>query len=352
MVIERDVILGYRFLNWNSDNARFCAAENGVMMDRLRAMELFLSVSQTKSFSETARQFGISATAVSRAITEFENTLNVKLLLRSTRQVVLTESGQEYAQQLEGLLWNIHEVHRSITEIRAAPKGVLRVHSRMMFGLRVLPPLIALFREKYPDIHIELILSETPVDLRRNQIDIDFRISPPAEAGIKRRRLFRSERYLVASPKYLAHHPAPQQPSDIPAHECLAYMKPGEQYAWHFCRTLGKDIETVHFRPRHMSNNGMALLELARLGEGIALLDDYTVHHDLLQGSLVRLLPGIHVTNTTFEEGVYATILDTPMMPTKIRLFLDCVAERVSGESLRFSAAQACAGLVGAKQSA
>ena len=201
MVIERDVILGYRFLNWNSDNARFCAAENGVMMDRLRAMELFLSVSQTKSFSETARQFGISATAVSRAITEFENTLNVKLLLRSTRQVVLTESGQEYAQQLEGLLWNIHEVHRSITEIRAAPKGVLRVHSRMMFGLRVLPPLIALFREKYPDIHIELILSETPVDLRRNQIDIDFRISPPAEAGIKRRRLFRSERYLVASPK-------------------------------------------------------------------------------------------------------------------------------------------------------
>jgi DNA-binding transcriptional LysR family regulator len=140
-------------------------------MDRLRAMELFLSVSQTKSFSETARRFGVSATAVSRAITEFENTLNVKLLLRSTRQVVLTESGQEYAQQLEGILWNIEEVHRNITEIRAAPKGVLRVHSRMMFGLRVLPPLIAVFREQYPDIHIELMLSESPVDLRRQQTD-------------------------------------------------------------------------------------------------------------------------------------------------------------------------------------
>lgn len=312
-------------------------------MDRLRAMELFFSVSQTKSFSETARQFGISATAVSRAVTEFEGTLNVKLLLRSTRQVVLTESGQEYAEKLESLLLNIKELHHNITEIRAAPKGSLRVHSRMMFGLRVLPSLIAQFRQKYPDIQIELVLSETPVDLRRNQIDVDFRISPPAEAGVKRRRLFHSERYLVASPKYVAKHPPPQKPSDINQHECMAYMKPGEQYAWHFWREVGEDIETVYFKPRHVTNNGMALLELARLGEGIALLDDYTVHHDLLQGSLVRLMPDIRISNATFEEGMYATILDTPMVPTKIRLFLDFVADRVAGDSLRFAAVQASA---------
>lgn len=310
-------------------------------MDRLRAMELFFSVSQTKSFSETARQFGISATAVSRAVTEFEATLNVKLLLRSTRQVVLTESGQEYAEKLESLLLNIKELHHNITEIRAAPKGSLRVHSRMMFGLRVLPSLIAQFRQKYPDIQIELILSETPVDLRRNQIDVDFRISPPAEAGVKRRRLFHSERYLVASPKYVAKHPPPQIPNDVHQHECMAYMKPGEQYAWHFWRAVGEDIETVYFKPRHVTNNGMALLELARLGEGIALLDDYTVHHDLLQGSLVRLMPDIRISNATFEEGMYAIILDTPMVPTKIRLFLDFVADRVAGDSLRFAAVQA-----------
>lgn len=310
-------------------------------MDRLRAMELFFSVSQTKSFSETARQFGISATAVSRAVTEFEATLNVKLLLRSTRQVVLTESGQEYAEKLESLLLNIKELHHNITEIRAAPKGSLRVHSRMMFGLRVLPSLIAQFRQKYPDIQIELILSETPVDLRRNQIDVDFRISPPAEAGVKRRRLFHSERYLVASPKYVTKHPPPQNPNDVHQHECMAYMKPGEQYAWHFWRAVGEDIETVYFKPRHVTNNGMALLELARLGEGIALLDDYTVHHDLLQGSLVRLMPDIRISNATFEEGMYAIILDTPMVPTKIRLFLDFVADRVAGDSLRFAAVQA-----------
>ena len=309
-------------------------------MDRLRAMELFLSVSQTHSFSETARRFGISATAVSRTITDFEQSLNVKLLLRSTRQVVLTESGQEYARQLEGLLWNIEEVHRQITEIRSAPKGVLKVHSRMMFGLRVLPPLIAEFRAQHPDIHIELVLSESPVDLRRQQIDIDFRISPPAEAGVKRRRLFHSERQLVASPRYLARCPAPESPVDIAKHDCLAYLRPNDQYQWLFAPTGSTDVQTVPFKPRHVASNGMALLELARLGEGIALLDDYTVHLDLQQGSLARVLPGYQVTNTSFEEGMYATILDTSMVPTKIRLFLDFVASRVSGASSRFAAAQ------------
>jgi len=305
-------------------------------MDRLRAMELFLSISKTESFSETARQFGVSATSVSRMITDFEDELNVKLLLRSTRQVVLTEAGQEYARELETILWNINQAHRNITEIRTAPRGTLRVHSRMMFGLGVLPPLVAAFRQQYPDIHIELVLSEAKTDLRRNNFDIDFRISPPVEASLKRRILFKSERYLVASPAYLARRNVPSQPVDIAQHDCLAYLLPGDQYQWRFKQA--DVIEEVTIKPRHVTNNGVALLELARLGEGIALLDDYTVHHDIARGTLVRLCPEYRVTNTTFEEGMYATILDTAMIPAKIRLFLDFVASHVSGNELRFSA--------------
>jgi len=305
-------------------------------MDRLRAMELFLSISKTESFSETARQFGVSATSVSRMITDFESELNVKLLLRSTRQVVLTEAGQEYARELEGILWNIDQAHRNITEIRAAPKGTLRVHSRMMFGLGVLPPLVAAFRQKYPDIHIELVLSEAKTDLRRNNFDIDFRISPPVEASLKRRILFKSERYLVASPAYLSKRARPERPADIAQHDCLAYLLPGDQYRWRFKQADA--IEEVLITPRHVTNNGVALLELARLGEGIALLDDYTVHHDIARGTLIRLCPEYRVTNTTFEEGMYATILDTAMIPAKIRLFLDFVASHVSGDELRFTA--------------
>ena len=305
-------------------------------MDRLRAMELFLSISQTESFSETARRFGVSATSVSRMITEFESELNVKLLLRSTRQVVLTEAGQEYARHLEGILWSINEAQSSITAISAAPVGILRVHSRLMFGLGVLPPLVAEFRRHYPDIKVELIFSETKADLRRQHIDIDFRIAPPVEAGLKRRILFKSERYLVASPSYLAAHTAPQRPSDLASHDCLPYALPGDNYIWRFKH--GETVEEVVVKPRHVSNNGIALLEFARLGEGIALLDDYTVHRDLASGALVRVMPDYQVTNTSFEDGIYATILDTPMIPAKIRLFLDFIAAHVAGKASRFTA--------------
>ncbi|MDM0079337.1 LysR family transcriptional regulator [Variovorax sp. J31P179] len=312
-------------------------------MDRLRAMELFLSISQTRNFSETARRFGISATGVSRMITDIEDELKVKLLLRSTRQVALTESGQEYARQLEGILWRINELQANITAISSAPQGLLRVHSRMMFGLGVLPPLIASFRKLYPEIHIELTLGETAADLRRSQIDIDFRISPPVEAGVKRRMLFQSDRYLVAAPAYLAGKPALQAPEDILAHECLAYQLPGDEYTWLFKQPA--QTSAIAFKPRHVSNNGIALLELARLGEGLALLDDYTVHNDLRQGRLVRVLGDHRISNKGFDEGMYATILDTPIIPAKIRLFLDFVAEHVAGPELRFSAHSKPAGL-------
>ncbi len=312
-------------------------------MDRLRAMELFLSIAETRNFSETARRFGISATGVSRMITDIEEELKVKLLLRSTRQVALTESGQEYARQLEDILWRINELQANVTAISSAPQGLLRIHSRVMFGLGVLPPLVAAFRKLYPAIHIELTLTEAPADLRRNQFDIDFRISPPLEAGVKRRMLFTSERHLVAAPSYLAGRPVLEAPEGILEHDCLAYQLPGDQYTWLFKRQ--EQLREIAFLPRHASNNGIVLLELARLGEGLALLDDYTVHNDIRLGRLVRVLSDYRISNKGFDEGMYATILDTPIIPAKIRLFLDFAAEHVAGPELRFAAHGKAAGL-------
>jgi len=305
-------------------------------MDKLRAMELFLSISHTLNFSETARRFGISATGVSRMITELEDELKIKLLLRSTRQLALTESGQEYARQLDEILRRITDAESNITAISTAPRGVLRIHSRVMFGVGVLPSLIAAFRKQHPEIHIELTLTESAVDLRKDQFDIEFRISPPVEAGIKRRMLFLSERHLVATPAYLASKPELKTPQDILAHDCLAYQLPGDQYAWFFKQQ--EQITEITLKPRHVCNNAIPLLELARLGEGLVLLEDYTVHEDIRQGRLVRVMADYRITNKGFEEGMYATILDTAIIPAKVKLFLDFVADHVAGPELRFEA--------------
>lgn len=303
-------------------------------MDRLRAMELFQSVAQTGSFTATAARFGLSPTSVSRTLSDFENLLNVELLRRSTRHVDLTEAGKEYARHLEGILSSIKEAKNSITAISSAPQGTLRVHSRVMFGVSVLTPLIAKFTRIYPEIKVELLLGETKIDLRREHVDVDFRIAPPEESSLRRRMLFQSERFLVASPDYLAEHGIPDSPEQLSDHACLAYLLPSSNFVWRF--KLGETVQELQISPRQITNSGIVLLELARLGEGIALLDDYTVAEDIDSGRLVRLLPDYSVTNTNFDEGIYATILDTPMVPTKIRVFVDFLAERVAGGNRRF----------------
>ena len=131
------------------------------------------------------------------------------------------------------------------------------------------------------------------------------------------------------------------------AHDCLAYQLPGDEYRWLFKQE--QHINEIAFKPRHVSNNGIALLELARLGEGLVLLDDYTVHNDINQGLLVRLLPDYRISNKGFDEGIYATILDTPILPAKIRLFMDFVAEHVSGTELRFAAHGKPAGIAASR---
>lgn len=239
---------------------------------------------------------------------------------------------------IEPILWSIDEARDSISAISTKPQGVLRIHSRTMFGLGVLTPLIPEFAALYPRIKVELALGEDKVDLRRQGIDIDFRILPPAEAGLKRRKLFESKRLLVASPAYMTDRPAVGKPADLLKLDLLAYMRPGDAYHWRFSRKDSEEDrdEDLEISPRHVSNNGMVLLDLALSGQGVALLDDYTVANWLSRGDLVRLLPDCDVTNSTFEEGIYATFLDTPIVPAKIRTMLDFVIERTAGMQRRF----------------
>lgn len=295
-------------------------------MDKLRAMELFVATAETGSFSAAGRLYGLSPASVSRHVNDLEDALGAALLHRSTRALALTESGEMYLRDARDILANVKAAENAATAQQDLVRGALRVHSRTMFGVSVLSRLQPEFQELFPDLTVELHLSEQSARLREDGFDLDFRIAPPQESGLVRRRLFRSRRILIASPEYLAARDRIDEPKDILGHACLVYWLSHEPVYWRFRDDAGET--EINVPTRFMSNNGLVLLEMARAGKGIALLDEYTVAADIDGGRLVEVLPHLRVTNTTFDEGIFVTYLQTPYVPAKIRLYIDFVVDR------------------------
>jgi DNA-binding transcriptional LysR family regulator len=296
-------------------------------MSKLQAMELLVATVREGSFSAAGRRAGLSPASVSRHIGELETQLGVQLLNRTTRHLSLTEAGRIYTQRIEQVLHSIEDAEAAAVALQAMPRGTLRVHSRTMFGTTVVTPLMPKFQKQYPDMKVELRLSERRIQLREEEFDIDLQIAAPKDPSLMQRRLLASERILVAAPDYVDRMPVLRSPDDLVAHRCLTYWLGPEDAVWKFMRkgALREMIVPSAFT----SNNGHVLKDLAVMGHGIALLDDYTVANELARGRLVRLLPGYRVTNSTFDEGIYATFLQTNYLPEKIRVFLDFLVASV-----------------------
>jgi DNA-binding transcriptional LysR family regulator len=295
-------------------------------MRRLQAMELFVSAVRLGSFSAAGRRAGLSPASVSRQVAALEESLGTQLLLRSSRSLALTEAGREYLARLEPILQDIAAAEAAAAALQATPRGTLRVHSRAMFGLRVVTPLIPAFQARYPELRVELRLAEHPARLAEDDIDLELRIGAPPDGQLIQRLLLRSERILVASPGYVAAAPPLAEPRDLLAQACLTYWLGPDDVTWRFLRE-GGELQELRIPARCTTNNGEVLRRLALAGHGIALLDDYTVRDALAAGSLVRLLPDWRVTNTGFEQGIYAVFRQTALLPAKTRAFLDFLVE-------------------------
>ena len=290
-------------------------------MANLRALELFVSAVNQGSFSAAARRAGLSPAAVSRHVGALEADLGVQLLNRTSRSLALTEAGQNYLARVEPILRGLREAGEEAASFQTALRGTLRLHSRVMFGNRVLAPLLPAFRARYPALAVELRLEEHEAKLGTEEYDIGLRIGPPQDANLMQRRILRSERVLVASPGYLRRAPPLATPEDISAHSCLAYWLGPDPAVWRFLRDGALHEITV---PAGVcSNSGEVLRTLAVAGEGLALLDDYSVAEDIASGRLVRVLPELPVSNTGFDRGIFAVFRRANFTPVKIQVFLD-----------------------------
>ena len=293
-------------------------------MDNVKAMRLFLTVVQTGSLSGAGRQSGLSPASVSRQITALEDDLGVRLLNRTSRRLSLTEAGQVYLEHAERLLQDIDELRDAVSQMAVKPRGTLRIQSRISLGTQHVAPLIPTFLALYPDLKIDLWLTDNDLDLTEHGIDLAIRTGDLSDSTLIGRRLASSPRVICASPQYWAEHGKPTTPEALMDHNCLTYrFEFGTAAAlWQFRTDTGQSVN-VQVAGNFQTNNGDALRVATLSGLGVAMLPAWSVKDHLKAGSLERVLSDYETTVSDLDFGIYAVYLSRRNLSAKTRLFVD-----------------------------
>lgn len=288
----------------------------------IQTLHIFLRAAQSGSFAATARHHDLDPSSVSRSIALLENELGVRLFERTTRQLHLTEAGQRYLHHVEPLLQEFAIAKEEAQGVVAKPKGHLRLAASVAFGQECIVPLLTPFRSQYPDITVELLLSDSAVDLVAEQVDLAIRLGPSPDVNLIGSKLVNTCYRVVASPSYIEQHGQPSKPSDITQHECLRFNLPDYRSRWLFKKPAGHIVETA-VSGSVLISNALALRQAARSGMGVALLANWMVDNDIAQRRLIDLFPDYSVTATDFDTAAWLLYPSRSYLPKKVRAMID-----------------------------
>jgi DNA-binding transcriptional LysR family regulator len=290
-------------------------------MDTLFSMQLFLRVVQAGSFSAAGRQVGLSPASVFRHINALEDRLGTRLLNRTSRKLSMTEAGALYCSGVDQILAEMNDIETQVAQLQVAPHGTLRVHCRMSLGAQHLAPALPAFLARYPDLRIDLSLTDRCADLAEENIDVAIRIGKMPDSPLLVRKIASSTRIVCASPAYLDAHATPEHPTDLAAHNCLAFRGPAAQAVWRFLD--GKALIEMHVSGSLQADNAEVLRLAALGGLGVALLPEWCIGADLKAGRLRALLPGFEATPFSFDSGIYVVTQKSRHRSMKVQLFID-----------------------------
>jgi DNA-binding transcriptional LysR family regulator len=294
-------------------------------LDWMQPMRIFVSVVQNGSLSSAGRELGLSPASVSRHIGALEESLGCRLVNRTSRKLTLTEAGELYYAKVGDILQQIAEANASVSELTSQPRGTLRVHSRVLVGHLHVMPVLPEFLARFPDVTVDLLMSNWVIDVVEQNIDVDIRIGKLVDSSLVARKLSSSERIVCAAPRYLDAHPPINAPSDLAAHNCLTYRINVGRTVWRFLDGGGV-LQEISVAGNLTTDNGYALLTATLSGVGIALMPDWSVRDHLAAGRLRRLLPEYRVSHVEFDNGSYAVFQKSKHMSAKVRAFIDYLA--------------------------
>ncbi|MFM0291321.1 LysR family transcriptional regulator [Paraburkholderia megapolitana] len=291
------------------------------MLDRLLSMSVFVCAAERRSFAAAAEVFGISPTMVGKHVRFLEERVGAKLLNRTTRQQSLTEVGRLYYERCRQVLADADAADACADEMRAAPRGVLKVHAPVSFGSQRLVPALARYLRRYPGVDVDLTLADRPIDWVEKGYDAAIQIGELADSGFVARELKRYRMWLCAAPAYLAEAGIPQTAADLSAHNCLGFSYWQKKNIWRLSR--GELTESVPVKGRLTVNNGQALRTAAIAGLGVIMQPEVLVEDDVATGRLIRLLPDYELPS----RPVHLLYLADRRLTLKLRSFVDFVVE-------------------------
>jgi len=295
-------------------------------LDRLQAMEMFVRVVETGSFSKAAREFATTQPTVTKQVAATEARLKVRLLNRNTRGVSLTEAGALYYDKCKEIVRATQEADSVVQLRQTQAQGLLRIGSSVAFGRRVLVPLALEFMQQHPQLQIDLSFEDRYTDLVAQGVDVAVRMGKLADSSLGARFLGTNPWLMVASPRYLRKHGVPRRPADLSAHDTLIYSSVQGNDVWRVVSPRG-EASTVPVTARLRSNNLSAVLAAARSHLGIAALPWYVAHESLRAGAVVEVLKG----HSLPEQEIHAVYPSPKLVPQKVQAFIAFLQGRFAG---------------------
>jgi DNA-binding transcriptional LysR family regulator len=291
-------------------------------MDRLSDLEFFVHLVKQGSLAALAREMGVTPPAVTARLAQLEKRLGVRLLNRTTRRIGVTHEGEVYLETGARLLAELQELEQSVSNSRAVPKGLLRVNATFGFGRRHIAPAVAAFARRYPQVEVQLELTDRAVNLADQSFDIGIWFGTIPDSRVVARRVVRNRRLLCASPGYLAEHGTPATPRDLQTHRCIVLRERDTAYGtWHLER--GSRQETVKVRGTLSTNDGETGVQWALAGFGILMRSEWDIHEHIAAGRLVPVLKEW----TLPSADIFAVYPERANLSAKVSAFVDFLVE-------------------------
>jgi DNA-binding transcriptional LysR family regulator len=292
-------------------------------------LAIFAKVLQMQSFARAAADLQLSKATVSKAVSRLEAKVGTRLFNRTSRRLSLTEAGKQLAERAAHILAEGEAAEAEGIANAAAPRGHIRLAAPMSFGVLRIAPILPEFLERFPEISIDLHLSDAHVDLIGEGFDAAIRIASLPDSSLLARTLAPVHRYLVASPAYLAEHGRPSHPLRLSEHRCIGYVSTVGD-TWHFSHEQG-DTATVRPTGPLRVNNGDAMMPLLIGGSGLGILPDFIIRDALEDGRLVVVLPDWKVSG----GAVHWVSPPGGRRPKRVDALSEFIAEKLSSRRSR-----------------